>query len=297
VKSRLETILETVQSILSEVVDTPQRKEQLLKAAKKAMKRADRRTLQLARQGYGVGENPPEHEFIRQNDARYERMKSLVGRLEGMNEDIRHPDQVRADMDYHIEKRGGIPKQLHDELKQSMIAYGELPPEKKKRPKKETQNPTNESVLKELYSFAGLYARAAGIKPRELTDKEKEEGQNPWLTPEGKTIYPTGTLARILGGNEYVQRGTKSVPELNQQFTDLNKSTRNVLYKATTGSVRGLQTPKEIEDFSNPRIFQMGSILRKMASRASRVRQVGERTLGLLRAIQPPPPPPTDHYG
>jgi len=170
---------------------------------------------------------------------------------------------------------------LQDELKQSEKFHGNM----------------QESVLKELYSFSGLFARASGMKPRELTPEQEAAGENPWLTPEGKTIYPTGTLARILGGNEYVQRGTKSVPELNQQFTDLNKSTRNVLYKATTGSVRGLQTPKEIEDFSNPRIFQMGSILRKMASRASRVRQVGERTLGLLRAIQPPPPPPTDHYG
>ncbi len=143
-KSRLDTILETVQSILSEVVDTPQRREQVLKAARKAMQTADRRTLQLARQGYGVGENPPEHEYLRQNDARYYRMKSLVGRLEGMNEDMRHPDQVRQDMDYHMDKRGGIPQHLHTELRASMIAYGELPPEPKKRPNKGTENPRNE---------------------------------------------------------------------------------------------------------------------------------------------------------
>jgi hypothetical protein len=71
-------------------------------------------------------------------------MKSLVGRLEGMNEDMRHPDQVRQDMDYHMDKRGGIPQHLHTELRASMIAYGELPPEPKKRPNKGTENPRNE---------------------------------------------------------------------------------------------------------------------------------------------------------
>jgi hypothetical protein len=97
-KPRLHTILETVQSILFEVLDTAQKREEVLKAAKKAMKKADRRTLDLARQGYGIGENPPEHEFIRQNDARYYRMKDLVKRLEDIgitNENTEHPEVQR----------------------------------------------------------------------------------------------------------------------------------------------------------------------------------------------------------
>jgi hypothetical protein len=97
-KSRLDTILETVQSILFEVLDTPQRREQVLKAAKKAIQRADTRTLDLAKKGYGVGENPPEHEFIRQNDARYYRMKDLVRRLQDIgitNENVEQPEVQR----------------------------------------------------------------------------------------------------------------------------------------------------------------------------------------------------------
>lgn len=299
---RKRLIQETISVILSEVLDTAERRKDTLAKVNKELTKADKRTLELARQGY-----PDEHAYTKENDARYYRMKTLRDKImarQGMNEDVRHPDLVLQEMDNHIEKRGWIPPHLHKELKDSMIAYGEMEPDKprrKKRPQKGTENPTNEETLHELYTFAGLYGRAIGSK-RNLSPEEQAKGANPYLTPEGKTTYPTGPLANILGRQLYGKRALESVGEMDKRFTGLKQSTENLLHSIASGKIRA-DTAEDVLKITNPRMAQIDRIVRKMAKRtasAGKVIRDARSDLGSLPPLpgsKPNPEEPPHYYG
>jgi hypothetical protein len=266
-KSRLDTILETVQSILSEVVDTPQTKEQLLKAARKAMQRADRRTLQLARQGYGVGENPPEHEFIRQNDAKYYRMKSLVSRLEGMTEakeTPRHPDAVRSDIGNlekeidtaydksqphgHLTKQMGV---LQDELKRSQEFHGNM----------------QESVLKELYGPAGFRARLTAMQRGEISDFSEFKPFRVVKGPDGEPVMgPDGKPKEELtySPDKTPDERAKSLQAVGDTMaTDLSRRTQGIKDLALTTGRMAQNTRLPIQQRSEIVLPRVSEILRR----------------------------------
>lgn len=158
----------------------------------------------------------------------------------------------------------------------------------------------SETILNELYSFAGLYARAIGNK-RQLSPEEQAKGANPYLTPEGKTTYPTGPLSDIMGRQLYTQRALQSTEQMDKTYSALDKSTRNLLNSIESGKIQADDSDDVIK-MVGPRMDQISRIVAKIQKRTATagrvVRDARSKLAGLppLPGSKPKPPEEPPHY-
>ena len=157
---------------------------------------------------------------------------------------------------------------------------------------------TNEETLHELYGLAGLYARAIGNK-RELSPEEQARGENPYLTPEGKTTYPTGPLAKILGAREYVNRARGSLIQRNRLKDQLYDDYLKLSGSVQSGRFKGVTTQDAVNQLLDPRMEQLSRILNKNIKRANRLSNVERANREALAKLPrlPDPNEPPHTYG
>lgn len=157
---------------------------------------------------------------------------------------------------------------------------------------------TNEETLHELYGLAGLYARAIGNK-RELSPEEQARGANPYLTPEGKTTYPTGPLARIMGAREYVEGSRRSLRDRNRLMNSLYDDYLRLKSSVQSGRFKGIKTEDEVDALLNPRMARLNRILNKNIKRSLRSLEVEKENRQALAKLPPLPDPnePPHYYG
>lgn len=156
--------------------------------------------------------------------------------------------------------------------------------------KKSKPEQTNEETLHELYGLAGLYARAIGNK-RELSPEEQARGDNPYLTPEGKTTYPTGPLAKIMGAREYVNRASSSLQRTNRQKDQLYDDYLKLAGSVQSGRFKGVTTQDDVNKLLNPRMEQLSRILDKIIKRNNRRFKVERENRQALAKLPPLPDP------
>lgn len=293
-------IPENVSKVISEIFDTPERQRNALEQAHQALLRSSKKLDRMVNRGY-----PTDHPFVRQEESKRTRLSGIVDKLrtrfgrtdEGLNEAKRNPNQILDDIrstenaiDRTINVNRHIPhvqrlEKLHKEYQK---VTGQAPP----------AGQTNEETLHELYGLAGLYARAIGNK-RELSPEEQARGDNPYLTPEGKTTYPTGPLAKIMGAREYVNRASSSLQRTNRQKDQLYDDYLQLAGSVRSGRFKGVTTQDDVDQLLNPRMQQISRILDKNIKRNNRRFKVERENRQALAKLPPLPDPnePPHYYG
>lgn len=176
-------------------------------------------------------------------------------------------------------------------------------------PRMDRLKQTNEETLHELYGLAGLYARSIGNK-RELSPEEEARGDNPYLNPDGSTVYHNSPLAKALGGAEYVRLGSESVIKMTDRVKSLAGTTRQMIKSILSGRVRGAKgepmTPEQAVSMVKPRTQEVTRLigtpekLGKIGRRTERMGRVVQDTRDILNRLPQPkpqkPPEPPEYY-